>query len=112
MHMKCQRSFCKKSSDKLGDIKYPDKCEEPNYQKSLEKNDLLTFLEFFSYFLGSIRRNIGPSIFLYNLYNGRHNIGPRILKKILYNLIKITYYLLILNTLIINISNSLSMKSN
>ena len=43
MCMKCQKVYCKKCIDewKNKDDKCPNKCENPNYQKSLEKNNIL-----------------------------------------------------------------------
>ena len=46
MCIKCQNSFCKQCIDKMEDIKCPNKCEEPNYQKSNAKHDILTNLKF------------------------------------------------------------------
>ena len=50
MCMKCQKVYCKKCIDEWknkeeGD-KCPNKCENPNYQKSLEKNNILCKLKF------------------------------------------------------------------
>ena len=50
MCMKCQKVYCKKCidewKDKEKDDKCPNKCENPNYQKSLEKNNILCKLKF------------------------------------------------------------------
>ena len=48
MCMKCQKVYCKKWIDdwKNKDDKCPNKCENPNYQKSLEKNNILCKLKF------------------------------------------------------------------
>ena len=46
MCMKCQNSFCKKCVDKMENIKCPNKCEEPNYQKSMMKINILVKLKF------------------------------------------------------------------
>ena len=46
MCIKCQNSFCKQCIDKMEGIKCPNKCEEPNYQKSNSKYDILKNLKF------------------------------------------------------------------
>lgn len=46
MCMKCQKSFCKKCVDKLTDVKCPNNCEQPNFQKSISKNEILIQLKF------------------------------------------------------------------
>ena len=48
MCMKCQKVYCKKCIDewKNKDDKCPNKCENPNYEKSLEKNNILCKLKF------------------------------------------------------------------
>ena len=48
MCMKCQNSYCKRCSEdwsKKND-KCPNRCENPNYQRSLEKNNILSKLKF------------------------------------------------------------------
>ena len=48
MCMKCQNVYCKKCSDdwsKKND-KCPNRCDNPNYQRSLEKNNILSKLKF------------------------------------------------------------------
>ena len=50
MCMKCQKVYCKKCIDEWKDKekgdKCPNKCENPKYQKSLEKNNILCKLKF------------------------------------------------------------------
>jgi hypothetical protein len=50
MCMKCLKVYCKKCIDewknKEKDDKCPNKCEKPNYQKSLDKNGILSKLKF------------------------------------------------------------------
>ena len=48
MCMKCQSSYCKRCSEdwsKKND-KCPNRCESPNYQRNLEKNNILSKLKF------------------------------------------------------------------
>ena len=48
MCMKCQNVYCKKCSDdwsKKND-KCPNRCDNPNYQRSLEKNNILSKIKF------------------------------------------------------------------
>ena len=47
MCMKCQNVYCKKCVDDWSkkDKKCPNRCENPNYQKSLVKNDILSKLK-------------------------------------------------------------------
>ena len=46
--MKCQNVFCKKCADDWSkkDDKCPNRCVNPNYQKSIGKNDILSKLKF------------------------------------------------------------------
>ena len=46
--MKCQKAFCKKCVDDWSkkDDKCPNRCVNPNYQKSIGKNDILSKLKF------------------------------------------------------------------
>lgn len=48
MCMKCQNVYCKKCIDqwKEKDNKCPNRCENPNYQRSLGKKDILSKLKF------------------------------------------------------------------
>ena len=48
MCMKCQNVYCKKCIDGWSkkDYKCPNRCENPNYQRSLEKNNILSKLKF------------------------------------------------------------------
>ncbi len=48
MCMKCQKVYCKKCIDNLPqkELKCPNNCSQPNYQKSLGKNEILTKLHF------------------------------------------------------------------
>jgi hypothetical protein len=48
MCMKCQNVYCKKCVDDWAkkDNKCPNRCEKPNYQKSLIKNEILSKLKF------------------------------------------------------------------
>ena len=48
MCMKCQNVFCKKCINEWSkkDDKCPNRCNEPNYQKCLGKNDILSKLKF------------------------------------------------------------------
>ena len=44
--IKCQNLFYKKCIDKMEDIKWPNKWEEQNYQKSYSKYDILKYIKF------------------------------------------------------------------
>ena len=48
MCMSCQKTYCKKCIDNSSDnnIKCPNNCENPNYQKSIGKNEILSKLKF------------------------------------------------------------------
>ena len=48
MCMNCQNVYCKKCIDDWSkkDNKCPNRCENPNYKKSLEKNNILSKLKF------------------------------------------------------------------
>lgn len=48
MCMKCQKTYCKKCIDdwKTKNDKCPNNCEKPNYDRSLEKNNLLSKIKF------------------------------------------------------------------
>ena len=48
MCMKCQKVYCKKCIEQWErrDNKCPNRCQSPNYQKSLEKNRILSNLKF------------------------------------------------------------------
>jgi hypothetical protein len=48
MCMKCQNVYCRKCIDEWSkkDNKCPNRCENPNYQRSLEKNNILSKLKF------------------------------------------------------------------
>jgi len=48
MCMKCQNVYCRKCIDEWSkkDNKCPNRCENPNYQKSIEKNNILSKLKF------------------------------------------------------------------
>ena len=48
MCMNCQNFYCKKCIDEWSkkDNKCPNRCENPNYKKSIEKNNILSKLKF------------------------------------------------------------------
>ena len=48
MCMKCQNTYCKKCAEDWGkrDNKCPNRCENPNYQESIGKNEILSKLKF------------------------------------------------------------------
>ena len=48
MCMKCQKVYCKKCIEEWSkrNDKCPNRCEDPNYQNSIEKNNLLSKLKF------------------------------------------------------------------
>ena len=48
MCMKCQNVYCKNCIDKWNekDNRCTNRCENPNYQKSLDRNDILSKLKF------------------------------------------------------------------
>ena len=48
MCMNCQSAYCKKCIDEWSekDKKCPNKCENPNYKKSIEKINILSKLKF------------------------------------------------------------------
>ena len=48
MCMNCQNVYCKKCIDQWSkkDNKCPNRCENPNYKKSIEKNNILSKLKF------------------------------------------------------------------
>ena len=46
MCMSCQKTYCKKCFDNFSDNNTKCNCENPNYQKSISKNEILSKLKF------------------------------------------------------------------
>jgi hypothetical protein len=69
MCMNCQNSYCKNCIRKWSafDGKCPNRCENPNYQNSRDKNDLLSKIKFKCKFCNNI--------FEYNEMINHYNLG-------------------------------------
>ena len=69
--MKCQNSYCKRCSEDWTqkNDKCPNRCENPNYQKSLDKNNILSKLKFKC-------ENCGEKIFYEKVQNHINECKP------------------------------------